>query len=41
LYYSYSDEDVEFHAREINSLQLLFHGILDIWLKFKDPERKE
>ncbi|CAC5397359.1 unnamed protein product [Mytilus coruscus] len=35
----YSDEDVEFHAREINSLQLLFHGILEIWLKVKDTDK--
>ncbi|XP_052096042.1 uncharacterized protein LOC127731152 [Mytilus californianus] len=37
----YSDEDVEFHAREINSLQLLFHGILEIWLKVKDTDKIE
>ncbi|VDI17002.1 Hypothetical predicted protein [Mytilus galloprovincialis] len=37
----YSDEDVEFHARELNSLQLLFHGILEIWLKVKDTDKIE
>ncbi|OWF38215.1 hypothetical protein KP79_PYT19426 [Mizuhopecten yessoensis] len=38
---NYDDSDVESFSKDINGLQMLFHGCLEIWNNVKDPTRKE
>ncbi|XP_033762038.1 uncharacterized protein LOC117343686 isoform X2 [Pecten maximus] len=38
---NYDDNDVESFSKDINGLQMLFHGCLEIWNNVKEPTRKE
>ena len=41
IYFSYTDDDVSSHAKDINSLQLLFHAVVEIWNKVNSPEKEK
>jgi len=37
----YTDEDVHSHARDINSLQLFLHTVVEIWTKVDDALKEK
>lgn len=38
---SYTDEDVVSHAKDINSLQLFLHSVVEIWTKVDDQLKEK
>ena len=41
LCYSYTDDDVTSHAKDINSLQLFLHSVVEIWTKVDDQLKEK